>query len=86
MTSVVEMEKRSQILRNQLSDLQYFQPLGLDSVPLVERLLGDLVKTVEAFQELTKQNESHVDQIAQLTKLFFFIIREHVTSLPLVFL
>ena len=68
MTSAVEMEKRYQILRTQLSDLKYFQPFGNDSVPLVERLLGDLIKTVESYQDILKQNESYAEQVSIFKK------------------
>ena len=68
MTSAVEMEKRYQILRTQLSDLKYFQPFGNDSVPLVERLLGDLIKTVESYQDILKQNETYAEQVLVFKK------------------
>lgn len=42
------MEQRFSILRKHLNELGYHQTLSYDSVPLVEQLLGDLVKTTES--------------------------------------
>jgi len=36
-------------LKKRLDALHYCQPLGIESIALVERLLNDLVKTTEGF-------------------------------------
>lgn len=42
------MEHRYIVIRKHLDELGYQQPLSLETVPLVERLLADLVKTTES--------------------------------------
>lgn len=42
------MEHRFSILRKHLNELGYQQTLPVESVPLVEHLLADLVKTTES--------------------------------------
>lgn len=41
---------RYRVLRKQLDDLGYYMPLIVDSVPLVERLLSDLLHTTESLR------------------------------------
>ena len=43
-------------LKKRLDSLRYCEPLGLESAPLVEKLLTDLLKTTEGFQQLKKHN------------------------------
>lgn len=43
-------------LKKKLDALHYSYPLSLDSAPLVDKLLVDLLKTTEGFQKLKKQN------------------------------
>ena len=50
-------ERRFLLLKKKLDSLHYCQPLSLDSAALVERLLGDLVRTTEGFQSLKKAND-----------------------------
>lgn len=45
----MDQERKFLLLKKRLDALHYCQPLGIDSVPLVERLLNDLVKTTEGF-------------------------------------
>ena len=40
-------QERFALLRARLQDLRYHQPLGLESAPLVEALLGDLLRSHE---------------------------------------
>ena len=66
--SLPELEKRCQLLRNQLADLEYYQPLSPEAVPLTERLLGDLIRTVQSYQDMQKKNSMLQDQNANLKK------------------
>ena len=43
-------EKKFLLLKNRLDKLHYYQPLTIESAALVERLLNDLIKTTEGFQ------------------------------------
>ena len=70
---ISEKEKQHSILKKKLESLNFSQPLGLDSIDLVEHLFNDLVKTSEAFQKIKKINEtSKID-----------LDSEKQTSLPL---
>lgn len=44
-------------LKKKLDSLHYCHPLGLDSAPLVEKLLNDLISTMQGFQTLKKSKE-----------------------------
>ena len=46
------------ILRKQLDDLGYYQPLVVDSIPLVEALLHDLLATTSSLKLCREKNES----------------------------
>lgn len=46
---------RCQTLRHKLTSLHYFQPLGAESCALVEKLLDDVLKSVENFEILAKR-------------------------------
>ena len=54
-------------LKKKLDSLKYPQPLGVDSVPLVEALLADLLKTAEGFTQLKKQLSDANSKIQSLT-------------------
>lgn len=60
-------ERRFTSLRKRLDQLGYRQPLGVESLPLVEKLFGDLLHTTESLksskQQLGKQKEQKVSQI-----------------------
>ena len=43
----MDLEKKYLSLKKRLDALHYCQPLGIDSVGLVEKLLNDLIKTTE---------------------------------------
>lgn len=49
-------------LRKRLDQLGYRQSLGVDSVPLAERLLGDLLHTTESLKEVRLQLGQHKQQ------------------------
>ena len=57
-------ERRFTSLRKRLDQLGYRQPLGVESLPLVEKLFGDLLHTTESLksskQQLGKQKEQKV--------------------------
>lgn len=50
----MEVDKRFLFLKKRLDALHYCQTLSVESCPLVEKLLNDLVKTTEGFQLLKK--------------------------------
>ena len=43
-------------MKKRLDALHYCQPLSIDSAPLAEKLLTDLLKTTEGFQQLKHAN------------------------------
>ena len=55
------MERKFTGLRKRLDQLGYRQPLGVESLPLVERLFADLLHTTESLKnakvQLTKNKE-----------------------------
>lgn len=56
MSETISERKFSQ-LKKRLESLNYTQPLGLESVPLCERILNDLIKTTEGYQAIKKRND-----------------------------
>eukprot|EP00397_Hematodinium_sp_SG-2012_P002553 GEMP01002560.1.p1 GENE.GEMP01002560.1~~GEMP01002560.1.p1 ORF type:complete len:1236 (+),score=359.15 GEMP01002560.1:154-3861(+) len=62
----VVAERRYEALRSRLVDLHYYQPLSMESTQLVEKILGDLVKSVESFQTL-KQRHMEMTQAEKTT-------------------
>lgn len=53
------LERRYRVLRNHLDDLGYWQPLLVESLPLVERLVSDLLHTTESlrrYKELAQRS------------------------------
>lgn len=57
----VKMEHRHCVLRAHLDELEYRYPLSLESVPLVEKLLADLVKTTESLQHYKNVAQSAIE-------------------------
>ena len=51
----VVQSRKYQELKRKLDALHYCAPLSLDSTPLVDQILKDLLKTTEGFQQLKKQ-------------------------------
>ena len=54
-------QERFALLRARLQDLRYHQPLGLESAPLVEQLLADLLRSNEQLGE----QRSHAEVAGQ---------------------
>ena len=50
-------ERKFNALKKRLDALHYSQPFSAESATLIEKLLGDLLKTSEGFQSLKKMNE-----------------------------
>ena len=53
------MEAKFGVVRRRLDQLGYKQPLGLDAVPLAERMLCDLLHTTESLREAEHQLSTH---------------------------
>jgi chromosome segregation ATPase len=53
--SSMDIEKRYNMLKHALEEMDYRYPLGLESVPLVTELLEDLKRTSEIFQKVNLQ-------------------------------
>lgn len=51
------------LLKKRLDSLHYCQPLTVESAALVERLLNDLIKTTEGYQNIKKSNEENLSKL-----------------------
>ena len=60
-TATPSPQERFALLRAKLQDLRYHQPLGLESAPLVEQLLADLLRSNEQLGE----QRSHAEVAGQ---------------------
>lgn len=62
-TNPEQAQQKFSNLRKRLDQLGYRQPLGLESLPLVERLFADLIHTTESLKnaklEISKKGEDH---------------------------
>eukprot|EP00039_Didymoeca_costata_P016421 m.295055 g.295055 ORF g.295055 m.295055 type:complete len:1015 (+) comp16393_c0_seq1:294-3338(+) len=63
-------ERKFKNLRRRLDQLGYRQPLGIETVPLVEKLFSDLVHTTESFKKTKlqlgsqeKEKDTHEDRV-----------------------
>ncbi len=54
-TSSLATQQKFTNLRRRLDQLGYRQPLGIESLPLVERIFADLVHTTESLKKLKLQ-------------------------------
>lgn len=65
------VERKFTGLRKRLDQLGYRQPLGLESLPLVERLFNDLLHTTESLRnaklQVTKNREQKGEMFCQKT-------------------
>lgn len=62
------MEKRRNLLSERLESLGYRQALSLESVPLVDRLLADLIQTTESLQKYINVAKKAVQVITLVIK------------------
>ena len=63
MTTAPVHDTRFQALRLRLQGLRYHQPLGLESAPLCEALLSDLVQSNNALKEGREQLDAHAREL-----------------------
>jgi len=63
MTTAPVHDTRFQALRQRLQGLRYHQPLGLESAPLCEALLSDLVQSNNALKESREQLDAHAREL-----------------------
>jgi hypothetical protein len=56
--------RRMHLVRNKLRVLDYEESLGMESLDLVERLLGDLIATTESYEKLQQQGERVSNDLA----------------------
>jgi hypothetical protein len=59
------VERKFGVLRRRLDDLGYRQILPIEAIPLVERLLNDLVQTTESF----KRSKEKAEQLEERNRL-----------------
>lgn len=71
-------------LRHELSALDYTEPLGAESAPLVQRLLSDLILTTDTIEKLQirasefeKQATRALEDVAPLRKDSSRLVREN---------
>ena len=57
-TSSTATQQKFSSLRKRLDQLGYRQPLGIESLPLVERLFADLVHTTESLKKAKLESSS----------------------------
>jgi chromosome segregation ATPase len=63
MSSNNDIEKHYLMVKKKLEHFQYNSPLGLDSVQLAEKLLTDLLKTTQGFQEMKVERDRLKDAL-----------------------
>ncbi|KDR21241.1 centrosomal protein of 135 kDa isoform X2 [Zootermopsis nevadensis] len=60
------LERRYRVLRNHLDDLGYWQPLLVESLPLVERLVSDLLHTTESLRRYKELAQRSLEECGNL--------------------
>lgn len=55
-------ERKFTSLRKRLDQVGYRQPLGLESLPLVDKLFGDLLHTTESLKTAKQQLGKHREE------------------------
>ena len=63
-------ERKFTSLRKRLDQLGYRQSLGIESLPLVDRLFGDLLHTTESLKKAKQQLGKHKEE--KVSGLLFF--------------
>ena len=70
------VERKFTGLRKRLDQLGYRQPLGLESLPLVERLFNDLLHTTESLRNAKLQVTKNREQKGEMSKNCMYFIRQ----------
>merc|ERR1719379_2421148 len=72
-----DVELRHLAIRRQLNDLQYFQPLSAESAALAEKLLSDLVTSVESFHQVKNDLAEEKKATAEAQRNYEGLLREN---------
>jgi hypothetical protein len=64
-------------LKRQLETFEYGEPLGIESAPLVRRLLDDLIVTTENYELLRQRSEALEQELATTAERYEPLEREN---------
>ena len=73
----LQSERRYAHLKSQLNALNYNQPFGIESVPLIDKLVGDLVVTTESFEALRKKSSRRESAMVAMHNQLYPLRREN---------
>ncbi len=77
MVVVQTTEKRFMKLQGDLEAMGYSEPLGIESVPLVERLFADLVATTQSYENLSGNTKKLSDNLSLTNNSMYPLKKEN---------